>query len=390
MSSAPSRSLSRASSVDTPPEKLQARPKIIRSPRVSLSRCPLPHGQQNARTSQQEVHRKHGRRCLLPFTKTQARHNVPRGPEAKPHESATADSTSGTNTGFLESEGRFPRARVSLASGCTNTWVPVTLIDAAVAQFTLDASYASSYNPGTCLPCYGSYSSYVVLGSQACAQGIQVKEWIEVVFVQGSQNPLEISPPVSFLDLDPNGAQTAAGIADIYLIEQLNLLPPQGLLIPRASNITLELENVLSSYVALTFWTAGHIPPVPDYAAGGQYNGTNISYSTEQVRLVPTLAKGEALVPQDIIQIRPDVSVGLAVSIALILLSLQFSPPGTAENGVPIEGTGILHSIWLYRNHPELPKLLEQVEHPTDDNLRKAGMVHHIQLLQPSDTTGTK
>ncbi|KAJ6486335.1 hypothetical protein DFH09DRAFT_1291576 [Mycena vulgaris] len=196
---------------------------------------------------------------------------------------------------------------------------------------------------------------------------------------------------IPVLDSSGNIGHSIKPDTPYILIEQLNLLPPQGSLIPRASNITLhELENVLSSYVALTFWTAGHIPPVPDYAAGGQYNGTSISYPTEQVRLVPTLAKGEALVPQEIIQIRPNVSVGLAVSIALILLSLQFSPPGTAENGVPIEGTGILHSIWLYRNHPELPKLLEQVEHPTDDNLRKAGMVHHIKLLQPSNTTGTK
>jgi hypothetical protein len=29
----------------------------------------------------------------------------------------------------------------------------------------------------------------------------------------------------------------------------------------------------------------------------------------------------------------------------------------------------------MYRNHPELDALLEQVEHPTDDNLRAAGLV---------------
>jgi hypothetical protein len=45
------------------------------------------------------------------------------------------------------------------------------------------------------------------------------------------------------------------------------------------------------------------------------------------------------------------------------------------ENDIPIDGTGILHAIWLYRNHPELETLLEQVEHPTDNNLREAGMV---------------
>ncbi|KAJ7032971.1 hypothetical protein C8F04DRAFT_1396242 [Mycena alexandri] len=37
--------------------------------------------------------------------------------------------------------------------------------------------------------------------------------------------------------------------------------------------------------------------------------------------------------------------------------------------------TGILHTIWLYRNHPELDTLLEQVEESTTDNLRAAGML---------------
>jgi hypothetical protein len=40
-----------------------------------------------------------------------------------------------------------------------------------------------------------------------------------------------------------------------------------------------------------------------------------------------------------------------------------------------VDGTGILHAIWLYRNYPELDTLLEKVKHPTDDNLRAAGLV---------------
>jgi len=45
------------------------------------------------------------------------------------------------------------------------------------------------------------------------------------------------------------------------------------------------------------------------------------------------------------------------------------------DDDLPLEGAGILHAIWLYRNHPELETLLKQVEHPTDENLRAAGMV---------------
>ncbi|KAJ7486754.1 hypothetical protein FB451DRAFT_1553975 [Mycena latifolia] len=59
-----------------------------------------------------------------------------------------------------------------------------------------------------------------------------------------------------------------------------------------------------------------------------------------------------------------------------MLLSLPYTlfNRGVHEDSdLPIDGTGILHAIWLYRNHPELGTLLEQVEHPTDDNLREAG-----------------
>jgi hypothetical protein len=61
-------------------------------------------------------------------------------------------------------------------------------------------------------------------------------------------------------------------------------------------------------------------------------------------------------------------------------MSLQFSQfresviGGQAEE-VTISGTGLLHSIWLYRSHDELGVHLKQVEDPTDINLRAAGMV---------------
>jgi hypothetical protein len=59
----------------------------------------------------------------------------------------------------------------------------------------------------------------------------------------------------------------------------------------------------------------------------------------------------------------------------LALPSLLFHQGSTDDKDLPVNGTGILHAIWLYRNHPELDALLEQVDHPTDDNLRAAGLV---------------
>jgi hypothetical protein len=65
------------------------------------------------------------------------------------------------------------------------------------------------------------------------------------------------------------------------------------------------------------------------------------------------------------------VSAGLAISIILFLLAQG----STDDHDIRVNGTGILHAIWLYRNHPELDTLLVQVEYPTDDNLRSAGLV---------------
>lgn len=67
-------------------------------------------------------------------------------------------------------------------------------------------------------------------------------------------------------------------------------------------------------------------------------------------------------------------------SVTLLLLSLQFFDFRESEQDedrcdAAISEMGMLHAIWLCRNHPELEKLLEQVVHPTDVNLRKAGMV---------------
>jgi hypothetical protein len=76
------------------------------------------------------------------------------------------------------------------------------------------------------------------------------------------------------------------------------------------------------------------------------------------------------------------ISAGLAASIAL-LLSLPHSifhifhrdtSTKEVETNAALDGTGILHTIWMYRNHPELTAILEQVKHPPDNNLRDAAM----------------
>jgi hypothetical protein len=73
------------------------------------------------------------------------------------------------------------------------------------------------------------------------------------------------------------------------------------------------------------------------------------------------------------------VTAGLVASMTLSIISLQFIQTRRNERldayDTLIEGTGILHAIWLYRNNPRLATQLEQVQYPTDVNLQKAGMV---------------
>ncbi|KAJ7873964.1 hypothetical protein B0H13DRAFT_2348828 [Mycena leptocephala] len=174
-----------------------------------------------------------------------------------------------------------------------------------------------------------------------------------------------------------------ASVADIYLIQKLNL--------PAANhnsimNVTLhEVENALSIIVASMFWTLGHIPPshrAISSSIRGLPNGTSQD-SLSDVPKSPILLLGNANVTEIFAQARLELSIiavsaGLAISIILMLLalpSLLFHQGSTDDKNLSVNGTGILHAIWLYRNHPELETLLEQVEHPTDDNLRAAGLV---------------
>ncbi|KAF7358089.1 hypothetical protein MVEN_00856900 [Mycena venus] len=172
---------------------------------------------------------------------------------------------------------------------------------------------------------------------------------------------------------------TSSSLADLYLIKKLNLHPVNQTSIP--STVTLhDLENALSELVATMFWTIGHIAPTYQV----QKNSTNGTFSLDDVKSPLVLLPGRnTTANEQSVKVRLDlniiaVSIGLGGSVVLILLSLQHSLPRTrheVEQDLPIDGTGLLHAIWLYRNHPELELLLEQVEDPTDYNLRQAGMV---------------
>ncbi|KAF7375822.1 hypothetical protein MSAN_00472100 [Mycena sanguinolenta] len=165
-----------------------------------------------------------------------------------------------------------------------------------------------------------------------------------------------------------------------YLIQKLNLPAANH---SDTQNITLhDLENALSILIAAIFWTRHVVPPyidnTLDIAVHIPSNGT-ISTSLNNLPLSPALLPGIANITEIYAEAQLELSIiavsaGFAVSLVLMVIAYPLLG-GDFEEDFPINGTGILHSIWLYRNHPDLQRLLEQVEHPTDEALREAGMV---------------
>ncbi|KAJ7733529.1 hypothetical protein B0H16DRAFT_1468119 [Mycena metata] len=147
-----------------------------------------------------------------------------------------------------------------------------------------------------------------------------------------------------------------------------------------------DLENTLGEIVAGMFWTpagivthwgeVGNILPTSgplSFNDGPVWAPTRIGPRTTS----PTFLRGNAFVTEIQTRMRLDITAGLTTSFVLALLSLPsiIFNKRVDQREIPIDGTGMLHAIWLYRNSPELETELEQVENPTDANLREAGMV---------------
>ncbi|KAJ6474834.1 hypothetical protein C8R45DRAFT_1010680 [Mycena sanguinolenta] len=135
-----------------------------------------------------------------------------------------------------------------------------------------------------------------------------------------------------------------------------------------------DIENALSNLVALNFWIGGH---VDQSSLALQAWETIYNYGAPVSS--PTLTTANATVEQVILAARLDMSlaavlISLAVSVLLLLLVFVLSMGQRSQN-LYLTNMGFLQSIWVFEHHPELSDILEQVEEPTDDNLRAAGMV---------------
>ncbi|KAJ7195762.1 hypothetical protein GGX14DRAFT_700655 [Mycena pura] len=170
--------------------------------------------------------------------------------------------------------------------------------------------------------------------------------------------------------------------SEFFLMHRLDLIPentqtPQTPQAPQKQELPTSLdlhnvENVLSSMTAFMFWMLGHSPPVSGF---GIYNHTLKDTPLD----APYLLEGNATVYEYVTETRLHldvvaVIVGLLASTSLTVLSVSYCKDQIGSN-ISLAGSGLLHTIWLFRNHPDLDVVLPQVDDPTDHNLRAAGMI---------------
>lgn len=70
----------------------------------------------------------------------------------------------------------------------------------------------------------------------------------------------------------------------------------------------------------------------------------------------------------------PQISMGLGFSTILFLLAITLIM-GVKDQSNSIDTSGMLQTIWLLRNKPELQSGITQVKIPLSENLRIAGML---------------
>ncbi|KAJ7128681.1 hypothetical protein C8R44DRAFT_733006 [Mycena epipterygia] len=156
------------------------------------------------------------------------------------------------------------------------------------------------------------------------------------------------------------GYFTSSGL-DTYLMQQLGCNPPLMFNEISGPSHTLylhDIENALSSLVASIFWIA------PGYVAP--------QYIVADIQNPPKLATGETMLMQVVAAARLAVSLGLGASLLALMLVVAFSTGHGSKTS--LNGIGLLHIMWLFKHHPELSEIIEQVEDPTNYNLRVAGL----------------
>ncbi|KAK6978195.1 hypothetical protein R3P38DRAFT_2809379 [Favolaschia claudopus] len=265
---------------------------------------------------------------------------------------------------------------------CSTSLVPHTAVGDAQtsALISLGKNITKTHSiwpkPVTLLEAYNA-SLAIGANGQPIPSNITLLEMVPYILTLFSTTSSYVFKPDTFTPVGQPSSFSALTVPDLFLNLHLN---PRALAsrTPAPAVIPLhEFENSVSVFLAWMLWTLGNMPPAQWFTSVAL---KDLKATSNPLCLLP----GKSAVTQLILHTRLNLSnvaiiAGLVLSIALALLSLPatiFHLRGrNNKSRLPTDGTGILNTIWLYRNHPELETLVYQVEKPSDKNLRLAGMI---------------
>ncbi|KAF8841656.1 hypothetical protein BDN67DRAFT_966913 [Paxillus ammoniavirescens] len=204
------------------------------------------------------------------------------------------------------------------------------------------------------------------------AESDPIVDWFSAAWNSSSLTTTRVSPVTLCLD-HPYHCTTS--LLNLQLSNMLGLkINPNSYVINgqignitnfEKSNTTLrELEDQLSILAAQVVWTFGHINKTNPHSASNTFH-----------------REGEAKVLQTVLRSRLNVnlipvSVGLSMSVMLFVFAYiltRYAAP--AEDVFTPDNVGILQSLWLFSRQQGVQEALDEVDEPSEDQLRKAGLV---------------
>lgn len=160
------------------------------------------------------------------------------------------------------------------------------------------------------------------------------------------------------------------GVADQYIMESLSVVPYYLANDPLILNCSLhELENAMSNMFATAFWA--------DANWDNSFNMTIANMSGSSVARNQAVRESRVsvvLVPHQVSQLSssmPPLIVGLVISAILLAIAAPFFL-SFERSHASVNDLGILQVLWLLKND-----VMANVDEPTIDNLRKAGMAEY-------------
>ncbi|KAJ6488803.1 hypothetical protein C8R45DRAFT_929509 [Mycena sanguinolenta] len=179
--------------------------------------------------------------------------------------------------------------------------------------------------------------------------------------------------------LEANHLAVSVSIGDLYFIQKLNLPAANH---SDTENITLhDLENALSILVASMLWTVGDI--IPSYIYGPDMgfvfmNGTTSAFLND-IPMSPILVHGIADISEIFVETQLELSIiafsaSLVVSIVLMAVASPLLRGSKFDEALPIDGTGILHAIRLFRNQ----EFEDNCARRKEENLKPSNVIAYL------------